>query len=945
MADLAAGSAEREDAGLAGGLLVTKLFVPPLQAGFVPRPRLVARLGEGLERGLVLVCAPAGFGKTSLLADWARSGQRLIAWLSLDAGDNDPARFWRHVVTALDRVRPGLAGRLAPLFGPPAPLSFEGLVTALINEVAGQSGEAGVVLALDDYHLIDTDEVHRSVGFLLKHRPPDLRLVLASRSDPPLPLARSRAHGELAELRAAELRFTSAESAAVLQESAGPGSQVPADAVAAVANRTEGWVAGLQLAGLSLRGQRDMAGFVASFSGSHRYVLDFLAEEVLDRQPAELREFLLETSVLERLSGDLCDAVTGGTGSQRLLEQVERANLFLVPLDDVRNWWRYHHLFGDLLRARLQEERPHRVQELHYRAASWCEQQGLADEAIAHALAAGDPVWASRMIERHADSRLLLSEGATLQRWLAAVPPELVASRPRLSLARANLALLTGDVAAFEVPLAVAEAALAAAPEVADEPFEPSVGRAMSLLVNLPAMIALGRSHVAELRGDAGATAAFASQAQDLLAGGELQLEVLVRVHVATAEQLAGQLAAAERDFAWSIRRWREAGDRFMAMRSSTLLAQVQQAVGRLDAALETYRQALEVTAPRGGHPLPTAGAAHVGIAEVAYQRDELEAAREHATEGIALCRQLVGVMRGAAQPLATGLMTLAWIRLASGDPVAAGEAMAEAVTAAPEAGVTSLLNPVPAQRARFLLAQGDVAGAAGWAEERGLRPGDDPGYPREPEYLVLARVLLAEERVDEALGLLQRLYASALGQGRQGSAVEIQALRALALAAADRQTDALAALAEAIELGAPQGYVRVFADEGPPMKALLARIAEARRGEPGTIAGAPLRYLGRVIRAFESGAAAGERIPPRQGGGIPGLVEALTQRELEVLQLLSAGKSNREIAGELYVTIATVKKHVAHIFGKLGVANRTEAMARAHELDLLSDSGSPDPR
>ena len=310
------------------------------------------RLDEGLGRGLILVCAPAGYGKTVLLADWARRGQRPAAWLSLDAGDNDPTRFWRHAVAALDRVRPGIGERVGPLLGPPAPPSFEALVTALINELAAQPGDDEVLLVLDDYHLIGSQPVHASLGFLLEHRPPGLHLVLASRADPPLALARLRARGQLTELRAAELRFT-AERGSGAAAAMPPVPSLPDAAVAALAARTEGWAAGLQLAALSLRGQPDVAGFVAAFTGSHRYVLDYLAEEVLERQSEQVRAFLLETSVLERLSGALCDAVTGRTGSQALLEQVERAGLFLVPLDEVRGWWRYHHLFADLLRARL----------------------------------------------------------------------------------------------------------------------------------------------------------------------------------------------------------------------------------------------------------------------------------------------------------------------------------------------------------------------------------------------------------------------------------------------------------------------------------------------------------------------------------------------------------------------------------------------------------------
>ena len=401
-------------------MLATKLHVPRPQPGFVTRRRLVDALGKGLARGRVLVCAPAGFGKSALLADWARSSGQPVAWLGLDGGDSDPARFWRYAVAALDQAKPGLAGRMGPL----SPHSFKGLVTVLVNELAAAPGLGEVVLVLDDYHLVDSGLVHESVAFLLENLPPGLRVVVSGRADPPLPLARLRARGQLAELRAADLRFTGEEAAALLGEAAGSG--VPGTAAAALVARTEGWAAGLQLAGLSLRGHADAAGFVAEFGGSHRFVLDYLADEVLDGQTDQVRAFLLETSVLGRMSGELCDAVTNGAGSQSMLEYIERAGLFLVPLDEVRGWWRYHHLFADLLRARLQAEQPGRVQALHRPAAAWCADHDLADDAVRHALAAGDATWAARLVERHVETLLGRSEGVTLRRWLSALPADRV---------------------------------------------------------------------------------------------------------------------------------------------------------------------------------------------------------------------------------------------------------------------------------------------------------------------------------------------------------------------------------------------------------------------------------------------------------------------------------------------------------------------------------------
>ena len=907
-------------------LLATKLHVPRPRPGLLARPRLLDRLTEGTAQELTLVCAPAGFGKTSLLADWARRSRRPVAWLSLDGGDGDPARFWRYVAAALDKVRPGVGRGVDALFqGAQPPL--ETVLTVLINDLA--EGPEEVVLVLDDYHLAGAPAVHDSLTLVLERLPPQLRLVLASRADPPLPLARLRASGQLTELREADLRFTSAEAATLLRTAVGPG--LPEAAVAALGDRTEGWVTGLQLAALSLRGQADVSAFVEGFSGSHRYVLDYLTEEVLDRQPEPLRAFLLETSILERLSEPLCDAVTGRAGSQRLLERAERANLFLVPLDEERGWWRYHHLFADLLRVRLQRERPDRVEELHRAAAAWHEAHGLADEAIGHALAAGDGGWAARLIERQADARILRWEGATLRRWLAALPPELVGSRPRLSLAQANLALISGDLEGVEGPLDAAERGVADAD--AEEPYEPSVGRAASVLANLPGAIALQRAGLANLRGDAEQMRASATRALAELGEGEWMLESLTHWHLAVAEWLTGRLAEAEAALLASIARWRTVSQHAPAAAALGYhcLGLVQRDQGRLEAALATYREALAVAAEPDGAAPQIAGVAYTGMAGVLYERGDLDAALEHATDGIALSRQLV-----YTPPLATGLVTLAWIRQRQGDQAGALDALGEAERVQISPGVVGLINPVPAERARLALAHGDVDTAARWVRGRGLGVEDEPSYPREREHLVLARVLLADQAPEQALGLLERLHARAVVQGRTGSVIEVRTLQALALSAAGDQAGALDALAETLALAAPEGYLRVFADEGPPMAALLRQLLAARRQEGPASGDLPRDHLARLVDAFEQ-AGLPVRPPVRRGGvAVPGLVEPLTERELDVLRLLAAGAPNRAIAEELVVSLDTVKRHVSHLFSKLEVANRTQAVARARQVGLL---------
>jgi LuxR family maltose regulon positive regulatory protein len=701
--------------------------------------------------------------------------------------------------------------------------------------------------------------------------------------------------------------------------------------------RTEGWAAGLQLAGLSLRGHADAFGFVAAFSGSHRFVLDYLADEVLDGQTGQVREFLLETSVLERLSGELCDAVTGRSGSQEMLLNIERAGLFLVPLDEVRGWWRYHHLFAELLRTRLEAEQPGRVQALHRAAAAWCDEHDLADAAVRHALAAGDAAWAARLVERHVEDLLARGERVTLRRWLSMLPAEAVRDRPRLCLAQAYGAAQGLQTGALEALVDDAERAFAVS---GDEPYEASglvftkAGRPVSVLANVPAGIAFLRATLARLRGDAALAAGYNRQALAQLGDDDWLMRSFVRWNQAAVDWLTGRLGAAERGLA-EVLAERGAADEFfvgfLAMRVCYDLGEVQRAQGNLDAALATYGQALEAA----GESSQTAhtGMAHVGLAQVLYERNELTAALDHATQGVTLCRQL------AFTPLlATGLTVVARIRRAHGDAAGALQAIDEAGQTGLSPQVIALFNPVPSQRARLLLAQGDVEAAAQWTAAAGLGPDDEPGYPQEPAYLVLARVLLARGAPGPALTLLQRLLGAAASQGRAGSVIEIQALRALALAACDDHVGALDALTEAVTLARQHGYVRVIADEGAPMHALLAQLSAARQDQlsparPGQLDGLDAGYLAPLLRAFGHTDAAP---PPGRSAAPPGLAEPLTDRELEVLRLLAAGRSNQRIAHELVVALDTVKKHVTHVLGKLGAANRTEAAARARQLGLI---------
>jgi LuxR family maltose regulon positive regulatory protein len=911
-------------------LVSTKLRPSRARPNLVARPRLTAALEREPGRKLTLISAPAGFGKTTLLLEWFEDrggGGGSVAWLSLDEGDNDPVRFLSYLVASLGKsVGEGFGEGVLAALRSPEPPRMEAVLGALVNELASLPGEVGVIL--DDYHLIDSENVHGMVSFLLERLPEGAQLVVSGRVDPPLPLARVRARGQMSELHAADLRFTPEEAAAFLGEAMG--LDLSADDVAALDGITEGWIAALQLAALSMRGREDASGFVRSFSGGHRDVFDFLAEEVLQRQTEEVQTFLLETSILERFSGPMCDALTGRSDGQEMLEKLERENLFVVPLDDERRWYRYHHLFADFLHARLQHEDPERVEEMHRAVAAWCEHHGLIDAAVRHALAAGDPEWAARLIEQHVTGLVARNERATLERWFAALPVEVIRSRPRLCLARAYRAMVGGRLDELEQLLEDAERALDAPDSGAEEQVVASSaesGGATALFFDdLPASVANLRSALAYLRGDADGVVEFARLAKARVPAGHFLSDV-ADWNLARARWMRGELDEAEQDMRVQVNEAarRAAEEPYRALAVSWTLGRVQSARGRLSAALRTYRDALKLSTVVGDSAKSVLGFAHVGLAEVMYEQNVLDAALEHADEGVERCRSLADRM-----PLAAGLATLAIIRQALGDPTGALRAIGEAEKVGLSPKMTDLFNPVPAQRARLLLAQGDVAEAVEWAAERGLGVDDEPSYLREREHLVLARVLLAEDKPEQAMRLLGRLRENAQAAQRIGSEIAILSLEAMAMQAKGEKENAASTLAHALILAEPEGYVRTFVDEGPPMTKLLSGLLEDnQRGRLDSLRRVPAHYLRKLLAALERDATG----TARPATGLP---EALSERELEVLQLIAAGKSNRRIASELFISVGTVKTHINHLYRKLDAHSRTQALARARELGLV---------
>jgi LuxR family transcriptional regulator, maltose regulon positive regulatory protein len=901
---------ERDD------LLTTKLTVPRVRADLLVRSRLVEALDHATTRELVLVCTPAGFGKTTLLADWARTAKLSVAWLSLDPDDNDPVRFWRYVTAALYRACGDLGDQLLPLLTGPGVTSSRGVVTELINEIEARPDE--LALVLDDYHVMESPQIHDDLAFLLSRIPRHLHVVVASRSDPPLPLARLRARDQLAEVRAADLRFTPAESVAFLRQVWG--LDLSAEVIAALESRTEGWAVGLQLAALSLRERPDPDAFLDAFTGSHRYVLDYLSDEVLERQPDRMRAFLLHNSILDRMTGPLCDTVTGNDDGQNMLEQLEHANLFVVPLDEQRRWYRFHHLFAEVLRTRLHRVEAGRVPDLHSRAADWYERQGLIDDAIRHASAAGDPTRAARLVEQHLNETLQRGETALLGRWIALLPDHAMRSHPGLWLAQGMQDLHAGHLDAVEQCLEYADRAFGR--ERSQQALQlPTDGGMVS---ELPAAVAILRAELAGVRGDGDGMARFANSALAHTAEDERGPRIWARLLVASAAWMSGPLADAESALAEVLAEARAAPEAFPMMATCFPLGRVRHARGNLAGAMRTYEDGLRYATGGSLPSLYHAAEAHTGYGQVFYERNELDRALYHTTTGIELGRQVVDL----TTPL-LGLVTLAWIRQAGGDRGAAVAAMNEACELRPSPNVVAMWNPAASERARLLLLQGRIDEASRWTEERGLGPHDPLSYPRERDYLVLARVLVAQGFPEPALHVLDRLDRLAEPQGRVQSLIQIRTVRALALQAAGDHPGALSILAEALALARPEGFIRVFADEGAPLASLLRSLLSARPRVPVI---AHLRQqVSRILQAFEPVTAT-----VRPSSLAAGLVEPLTRREVEVLRLIAAGQHNREIAQDLFVTVDTVKKHTSHILSKLGVTSRTHAVARARELDLL---------
>ena len=919
-----------ESAGRTGAtspLLETKLYIPKWRPGLVSRPRLIERLDQGIERKLTLVSAPAGFGKTTLLAEWLTAtpaSQRAAGWVSLDQSDNDPAFFWAYFITALQKVQSEVGESALSLLHSPQPPPIESVLTTLINEI--NAIEDDFALILDDFHVIDAQPVHSAIAFLLDHLPPQMHLVIASRSDPPLPLARLRGRGESTELRASDLRFTTDEAVAFLNEVME--LDLSAADAAALETRIEGWIAGLQLAALSMRGREDVSAFIRDFAGDDRYIVDYLVEEVLQRQPERVRSFLLQTSILDRLSGPLCDAVTEQEDGKVLLEALERGNLFVVPLDDKRQWYRYHHLFRDVLHAHAMEEQPDQVPIRHRRASEWYEQNGLRSDAVRHALAAEDFERAAALIELAWPAMRMSDQEATWLGWVKALPDELVRARPVVSVGYAWTLLIGGELEAAEARLRDAERWLEAPADTGERPDAPSSKMVVvdeEELRSLPATIASARTFHAQALGDVPGVEKYARRALDLLPESDYFRRAIPAGILALAYWAGGDLAAAERLIADSMANMRTAGNIPNAISGTSLLAYMMMAQGRLQEAVNAYEQSLQLATEHGKPALRGTADLHVGLSELHRELGDLEAAIQHLLTSKELGEQAAHDAYQYRSRLAQARM-----KEAQEDLDGALDLLDEAERVY-TGGVIPDVRPVAALKARVRVLQGRLAEAQGWVSERGLSVEDDLSYLGEFEHVTLVRVLVAQYKseqedrsIHEAMGLLERLLQAAEAGERTGSVIEILVQQALAYEAQDKIPLALVPLERALTLAEPEGYVRIFVDEGEAMRGLL------RHATAGGIAGS---YTRRLLSAFDEPAQPAST--PAQAAAAR-LAEPLTAREVEILRLIAGGMRNQEIADHLFISLSTVKRHVANAYGKLGVGHRTEAVARANELNLL---------
>lgn len=880
-------------------LLVTKLHIPPTRVDLIARERLIEQLEQGSQAKLTLVSAPAGYGKSTLASEWVRQTRLPGAWLTLDPGDNDLKRWVTYLVAAIQTIAPKFGEMTGALLEGPLPSPPQPVLIALVNELDNLQRQ--IALVLDDYHVITNPTIHETIAFLLEHLPKFIHMVILTRADPPLPLARLRAQNQLVEIRAEDLRFTDEEASAFINDIMELG--LSHKDIRALDARTEGWISGLQLAAISMQGldTKQLADFLAGFTGSYHYIVDYLVEEVLERQPDVIREFLLRTSILERMTGSLCDALTGGSNGQRMLERLEKRNLFIVPLDEERQWYRYHQLLADVLQSRLQQSHPGSLPELHRRASQWFENNAFLDEAIGHAVKAKDIERATRLIEQNAMAMLMQGELVTLLNWIKPIE-DLAGDRPWLSTYKSWALTLSGQLDLAEAWLRTAESAI---PSSRFERYKELMGHIEAI-----------RAYIAEARGEASQTIKHAQKALEFLPESNQAVRSVVTFTLGTAYRLIGDHTKATQAIKAARSTARVAGNRYLELGAVFTLADLTFDHGELHKAFDMYQETLRLATRPGGHKSPAAGMAYFGLGLIHYEWNDLEAALESTLQAIDLCQQW-----GHFVNLAASLVLLSRLKQAQSDLDRAQQAIlraedlthSHALALRAESWVTGF-------RVRLWLAQGKQEAANRWAEECGLGKVAESSYLREAEYLTLGRVYLASDQSDRALELTRNLQSAAEASGRVGCVIETLVLQALAYQCKNDLPQALTALERALNLAQPEGYIRVFLNEGAQMAELLRRAGSQ---------GIKPQFVAELISEFD-------QISSSEDFEWQPLIEPLSERELEILQLLADGLSNLDIADRLVITVGTVKAHTASIYRKLNVNSRTQAAAQARKLGLL---------
>jgi LuxR family maltose regulon positive regulatory protein len=883
---------------MATPILTTKLYIPPPRPKIVLRPRLIERLNEGLAMGrkLILISAPAGFGKTTLVSEWIASCGRPVAWISLDEGDNDPARFITYLVKALQTIQAGIGEGLLAALQSPEPLQIETILTTLLNEISTIPED--FLLVLDDYHAIDSHPVDQSLAFLIEHQPLQMHLLIATREDPALPLARLRPRGQLAELRAVDLRFTPAEAAEFLNQLMG--LNLSAEDITALDKRTEGWIAGLQLAALSMQGQQDTTSFIQSFTGSHHFVLDYLVEEVLQQQPERIQTFLLRTSIYDRMCGPLCDAVLldPSIPGQATLEYLERANLFIVPLDNERHWYRYHHLFAELLHQRLGQSLAHEgIAELHIRASEWYENNNLMLEAFHHATVANDIERAVRLMESKQMPIHLRGVATAILSWLESLPKTLLDARPALWWKQASMLLIIGQPMGVEEKLQAIEAALASTGLPSAEIDEPSR--------DLVGKIAAARANVAQVQAQPEVALVQARRALEYLHPNDLNNRSMAIRSMGFAYYLLGDMTAAGRAYAEALSLGQASGDIINILLASIRLGQIQESGNQLHLAAETYRRVLQRI---DEYSPPNAPVAYLGLARICYEWNDLDAAGQYGEQSLQLARQYDQVV----DRLIISELFLCQLKLARGDVAGAAGILAQAEQEMRRSNNTFRLKDKATAQAMILLRQGNIGQTAQLAQKADLP-------------LIQARVFNAQGDYSAALGVLETFRQTAEVKAWPSLLILVMAVQSIALYKNDEKEKAVELIGDVLARAEPEGFIRLFLDEGDAMAELLSAAA-AQGIRPD--------YVNRLLTAFK-----GEMQDERPKASIAGssfIIEPLSQRELEILKLIAQGLSNREIGERLFLALDTVKGHNRKIFDKLQAQSRTEAVARARELGLL---------